>query len=264
MQTQNSTALKTLETHTAKANAKASSRSANKAKAVQAEMLSKYAPLVKIIVARMRNKLPSHADLEELESAGMMGLLAAIERYDSSRGYTFQTYASVRIRGAILDELRAMDMVPRSVRLKQRLIARTTQTLEQRNGHSPTDEEMREELNMDQSGYEKLRAQTKPVSIIYLDASQEANSDNQHESIADDTVEFAHDRMEKEEMMELVARKIMELPVQHRKVLALYFNEGMRLAEIGELLGLSEARICQIRSQALEQLRRYVSRMSEL
>jgi len=264
MQTQNSTASNNLKPQTPVATERTSVRAADKAGADQAEKLSKYAPLVKIIVARMRNKLPSHADLEELESAGMMGLLAAIERYDPTRGYTFQTYASVRIRGAILDELRAMDMVPRSVRLKQRLVARTSQSLEQRNGHAPTDEELREELNLNPSEYEKLRSQTKPVSIIYLDASSESDADSQHDSIADESVEFAASRMEREEMMELVARKIMELSEQHRKVLALYFNEGMRLAEIGELLGLSEARICQIRTQALEQLRRYVSRMSEL
>lgn len=263
MQTQNSTAMNT----TGKDNGAISgtpARSAGRAGNDQAVKLAEYAPLVKIIVARMRGKLPAHADIEELESAGMMGLLAAIERYDSTRGYTFQTYASVRIRGAILDELRAMDMVPRSVRLKQRLLARTSQQLEQKNGRAPTDEELRQELNMDKAGYEKLRTQTKPVSIIYLDASAESDSDCQHDSIADESVEFASTRMEREEMMELVARKIMELPDQHRKVLALYFNEGMRLAEIGELLGLSEARICQIRSQALEHLRRYVSRMSEM
>jgi RNA polymerase sigma factor FliA len=264
MQMQNSTALNSSKSQTATAAEKDVACAGKQAKSEQAEKLAKYAPLVKIIVARMRNKLPSHADLEELESAGMMGLLAAIERYDATRGYTFQTYASVRIRGAILDELRAMDMVPRSVRLKQRLLARTNQTLEQRNGRTPTDEELREELNLDEGEYEKFRSQTKPVSIIYLDASTESALDNQHDAIADDTVEFASNRMEREEMMELVARKIMELPEQSRKVLALYFNEGMRLAEIGELLGLSEARICQIRAQALEQLRRYVGRMSEL
>jgi RNA polymerase sigma factor for flagellar operon FliA len=260
---QNSTALKSKGTSTVKPEAGNLSSRRSRVDGNQAEKLAEYSPLVKIIVARMRSKLPSHADLEELESAGMMGLLAAIERYDPSRGYTFQTYASVRIRGAILDELRAMDMVPRSVRLKQRLLARTSAYLEQRNGRAPTDAEIRAELNLEPAEFEKLRSQTKPVSIIYLDGPAESESDNQHDLIADDTVEFASDRMEKEELMELVARKIMELPDQQRKVLALYFNEGMRLAEIGELMGLSEARICQIRGQALEHLRRFVSRLSD-
>ena len=227
----------------------------------QASLLEAYTPLVKIIVSRMRGKLPSHADIEELESIGMMGLLAAIERYDSSRGYTFQTYASVRIRGAILDELRAMDMVPRSVRLKQRLVARTSSIIEQRTGRTPTASEMCDALGLDLKAYEKLRSQTRPVNVVYLDEPSEEGVD-MHDVIADESVETVSGRIEREEMLELVARKIMELPEQHRRVMALYFNEGMRLAEIGEVMGLSEARICQIRSQALEHLRKFVKRMS--
>jgi RNA polymerase sigma factor FliA len=228
----------------------------------KAAMLERYKGLVKIIVARMRARLPSHVDVEELESIGMMGLLAAIGRYDPGRGYTFQTYASVRIRGAILDELRTMDMVPRSVRIKQRLVARTSNGIEQRIGRTPTASEMCEALNVTRAEYDKLREITKPVSMIYLDGASETNDGGMHDFIADETVEAVQGKMEREELQELVARKIMELPEQHRKVVVLYFNEGLRLAEIGEVMGLSEARICQIRSQALEHLRRYVRRMS--
>jgi len=225
-------------------------------------MLERYRDLVKIIVARMRTKLPSHVDVEELESIGMMGLLAAIERYDPGRGYTFQTYASVRIRGAILDELRTMDMVPRSVRIKQRLLERTTNVIEQRTGRAPTSGEMCEELGIERADYDKLIEVTKPVTMIYLDGVSDNSEGSKHDFIADETLEAVQGRMEREELNELVARRIMELPEQHRKVIVLYFNEGLRLAEIGELMGLSEARICQIRSQALEHLRRYVSRVS--
>ena len=225
-------------------------------------MLVNYRPLVKIIVARMRTKLPSHVDVEELESIGMMGLLAAIERYDPGRGYTFQTYASVRIRGAILDELRAMDMVPRSVRLKQRLLSRTSNAIEQRTGRTPTTDEMCESLQISRSDYDHLRELTKPVSMIYLDGSPEGGEKGGNDFIADESQEGVQGKIEREELMELVARKIMELPIQHRRVIALYFSEGLRLAEIGELMGLSEARICQIRAQALEHLRRYVTHIS--
>ncbi|MBN1404530.1 MAG: FliA/WhiG family RNA polymerase sigma factor [Opitutales bacterium] len=229
-----------------------------------AAMVDHYAPMVKIIVARMKGRFPSHADIEELESAGMTGLLAAIERFDPSKGYSFQTYASVRIRGAILDELRAMDMVPRSVRLKQRKLEKLSAAMEQSLGRAPTDSELREEMGLDQRAFDKLRYQTRPVSIVYLDADPEGNQDGAgHDYIADSHAVNAPERIEKQELMDLVARKIMELPEQSRKVLALYFNEGMRLAEIGELMGLSEARICQIRAQALEHLRRFVSRMSQ-
>ncbi len=226
-------------------------------------LLAHYAPMVKIIVARMRGKFPSHADIEELESSGMMGLLSAIERYDPSKGYTFQTYASIRIRGAILDELRAMDMVPRSVRIKQRKLEKLSSTMEQRLGRAPSDGELKTEMGMDQRAFDRLRFQTRPVSLVHLDADPEQGREGAtHESIADTAAIFAPDTLERQELMELVARKIMELPEQFRKVLVLYFNEGMRLAEIGELMGLSEARICQIRAQALEHLRRYVQRIS--
>jgi RNA polymerase sigma factor FliA len=265
MQTQNSIAQKSstsgkaseIDTHavTAMSSVKTDEAACN-------AMLVEYTPLVKIIVSRMRSRLPSHADLEELESIGMTGLLAAIKRYDSSRGYTFQTYASVRIRGAILDELRAMDMVPRSVRLKQRLIARTSGEIEQRTGRVPTSEQMCAALKLDRKGYDKLCEQAKPVSVIYLDGVPEGGDAQMHELIADETLEQVPDRIEREELFELVARKIMELPEQHRKVIALYFNEGMRLAEIGEVMGLSEARICQIRAQALEHLRRFVKHVT--
>jgi RNA polymerase sigma factor for flagellar operon FliA len=217
--------------------------------------------MVKIIVARMRSKMPSHADIEELESAGMMGLLSALERFDESRGYTFQTYASVRIRGAILDELRAMDMVPRSVRLKQRLLARAGAKLEQRIGRTPSDAELRKELGMESAAFEKLRNQARPVSIVRLDSAAEEGDDALHECVADESAESAPLSLEREELQELVARKIMELPEQHRKVIVLYYHEGLRLAEIGEAMDLSEARICQIRAQAIEHLRRYVHTM---
>ncbi|MFA5258179.1 MAG: FliA/WhiG family RNA polymerase sigma factor [Opitutales bacterium] len=228
-----------------------------------AAMLAEHASMVKIIVSKMRCKLPAHADSEELECAGMTGLLAAIERFDQSKGYSFQTYASVRIRGAILDELRAMDMVPRSVRLKQRSLERVSSALEQRMGRVPTEEELRKELKLDVRAFAKLRMQTRPVSIVSLDGDLEGSDTSFHECIADDSAEIVPERIEREEMQELVARKIMELPEQARKVLALYYNEGMRLAEIGELMGLSEARICQVRAQAIEHLRRFVNRMSE-
>jgi RNA polymerase sigma factor for flagellar operon FliA len=230
----------------------------------RAEMLLKYAPLVKAIVARMRGRMPQHADIPELESAGMTGLLAAIERYDPARGYTFQTYAAVRIRGAILDELRHMDMVPRSVRLKQRLIARTTQALEQRLGRAPTDSELSGEMGLDTKSFQKLRMQARPVGIVYLDGEAPGEGGAMHECIADEESEAVQTRMEREELRELVARRIMEMPEQSRRVLTLYFVEGLNLAEIGAAMNLSEARICQIRSQGLEQLRRYARHMSAI
>lgn len=226
------------------------------------QMLLKHEPIVKIIVAKMRSRLPAHADLEELHSIGLTGLISAIERFDESRGYSFETYASIRVRGAILDSLRAMDMMPRSVRTKQRKLNAVLEQLEQELGRTPTDEELRLELGMEPKQFQKLRAQTRPLNIIFLDRSSEAGEVSPHDLIADESQEDFPEKIERRELQELVARKILELPKQQQKVLALYFHEGLRLAEIGEMMGISEARVSQIRSQALAHLRKFVARMS--
>jgi RNA polymerase sigma factor FliA len=226
------------------------------------EKLRKYAPMVRIIVARMRHKLPSHADLEELESIGVIGLLNAIERYDPSRGYSFQTYASIRIRGAILDELRAMDMIPRSVRLKQRKLQRAVETLEQDLQRTPSDQEIREALELDSRQYSRLKAQTLPLNFIFLDRPRMPGEPVPHETIADESQKSCPERLETAELQQLVAQKILELPDAQKKVLALYFYEELRLAEIGKIMGVSEARVSQIRTQALLSLRKFVQRIT--
>jgi RNA polymerase sigma factor for flagellar operon FliA len=226
------------------------------------EMLLRYSPMVKIIVARMRDHLPAHADWEELESVGLLGLIAAVERFKPELGYTFETYASIRIRGAILDELRNMDMVPRSIRNKQRRMRQATEILEQKLGRVPRDEEMRDFMGLSERKFEQWKTQSQPMRMVFLDRTQPDDETNIHEAIADETWVPVTERMEQSEMIELVARKIHELPDVQQKVLALYFFEELRLAEIGQILGLSEARVSQIRTQALMHLRRFVERMA--
>ncbi len=226
------------------------------------EMLLRYRPVVKIIVAKMRDNLPSHADLEELESVGLIGLISAIDRFDPTRGYTFETYASIRIRGAILDELRNLDMMPRSVRAKQRQLQKTVEQLEQDLGRAPSDEEIRHAMELPEKKYRKLRAQTVNPTVIFLDRAENSEDVNPHEAIPDEEATAVPESLEKKELARLVAHKIKELPEAQRKVLALYFNEEMRLAEIGKIMGLSEARVSQIRTQALLHLRRFCRRMT--
>jgi RNA polymerase sigma factor for flagellar operon FliA len=226
------------------------------------DMLLKHSKLVKIIVAKMRDSLPSYADLEELESVGVIGLINAIERFDVSKGYTFETYASIRIKGAILDELRSYDMVPRSVRTKQRKLQKSKERLEQTLGREPTDEEIQRDLGLESKAYEKFKSQTRPISLIYLDKASQSDETNPHEAISDDTQVLCSELLEQKELKELVARKILELPEAQKKVLALYFFEEMRLAEIGHVMGLTEARVSQIRTQAINTLRTFVRRMT--
>lgn len=226
-------------------------------------MLLKHSSMVKVIVAKMRDRLPSHADLEELESVGLLGLIDAVERFDPSRGYSFETYASIRIRGAILDELRSMDLLPRSVRAKQRKLNETVQTLEQRHGRAPTDEEIRSELQLTPKKYGKLCAQTQTPSFIFLDRQQSSEEVNPHDSIADELQIPSSSALEHRELCQIVARRIKALPEQQRKVLAMYYYEDMRLAEIGQVMGLTEARISQIRAQAILDLRRYLTKITK-
>lgn len=227
-----------------------------------AELLVRYQPLIRVIVAKMSPNLPAHADFEELRSAGLTGLIHAIERFDPSRGYTFETYASIRIRGAILDELRRLDLVPRSVRRNQRRLAAAVEKLEKELGRAPQDSEIQAELGLGDRKYAKIRAQGNPLSILFLDAPVADGETQGHELLADEEAEAAPDRVETDELLSLVADKIHQLPEAQQKVLALNFFEELRLAEIGRIMNLSEARVSQIRAQALATLRKFVRRMT--
>ena len=225
-------------------------------------MLMRHMPLVKIIVAKMRAHLPAHADFEELHSAGIIGLISAIDRFDPSLGYTFETYASIRVRGAILDELRKLDMMPRSARGKLRELNRAVGELEQKLGRAPTDNEICREMGIKEEKFRKMRAMSAPISLICLDQPCYGENKLLHESIADERQPAFPDKLEEKEIIELIANKIQELPDQQKKVLALNYFEEMRLSEIGRIMGVSEARVSQIRSQALARLQCYVRRLS--
>ena len=226
-----------------------------------ADMVHRHLPLVKVIVAKMRPHLPAYADYEELYSAGVVGLVSAIERFDPTRGFCFETYASIRVRGAILDELRKLDIMPRSARSNYRKLNKTVEALEQKLGRAPSDREIRHEMGLTPQKYRKLRVATQPSSILFLDKAREADELNLHDLVADDRLTPCHQMIEQEEMTEIINEKIQKLPQRQKMVLAFYYYEGMRLAEIGKILGVSEARVSQLRSQALKSLRIYLNRM---
>lgn len=219
-------------------------------------------PLVKIVVARMSAQFPAHADREELESVGMLGLVEAAARFDPSRGYTFETYASIRVRGAVLDELRKLDLLPRTLRAKARKIQQTVERLEQKLGRVPTDGEIATALGVTVRQYQKVQARIEALRLVHLDQRDDQQERNWHEVIADPDSEAGFTAVENRELIACVAERLGDLPAQQQKVLALYFFEGLRLAEIGRIMGVSEARVSQIRSRALDTLRRYVRRMT--
>ena len=223
-------------------------------------LLGRHYPIVQSVVNSMRYSLPTYADLEELHSVGVTGLVAAVKRYDPSQLNTFEGYVALRVRGAILDELRRMDWMPRTVRSKTRKLKHACDTLEQRLGRSPTEIELQQELGMSSDQFRQLRAKSNPIHFISLDApttSENETECNLHEAISDETQNHLIENVEKKELAKLVFEKIQTLPTRQKQVLAMYYHENMRLSEIATAFGVTEARICQIHTQAISTLRKY-------
>jgi len=223
------------------------------------ELIERYYPLVRIIVNSMLNRLPLCADADELHSVGVTGLIAAIDRYQPKHAKTFKSYASTRIRGAILDELRRMDALPRTRRAKVRKLRQTIETLEQKHGRAPSDSEIAAELQLNAKQYERFRVSAETVHFVSLDhstSSENQDDANLHETIADDRDVPVFQRIERSEMIDEVSHLIEQLPERQRSIIIQYYYEGKRLADIAEVYGVTEARICQIHTQAVAKLRR--------
>ena len=224
--------------------------------------IQKYLPIVKIIVYSMKANLPAHVDIEDLFSAGTLGLVAALQNFDATKGASMKTYVSIRAKGAILDELRKQDYLPRSARSKYRLLQKTTEDLKQQLGRNPRDKEVQAALDLDDIKYSKLKAKANPISMVCLDSEIMNDGVNLHDTIADERQYSGCDNMEKDEIFELINQKINELPDKERRILSLYYHENLRLVEIGNLFNLSEARISQILSQTVARIRDYLRKMT--
>lgn len=227
------------------------------------ELIIRYLPLVRNVVDRIKLNLPAHVDADDLYSVGVTGLMAAVRKYDPGQNTTFAGYATLRIRGAVLDELRRLDWCPRRARAKARKIKEAINTVEQRLGREASEEEIRTELGLTAKDYAKWMEEARPVCFVAIDQSsdgEESDGGSLHEMIADQNETPAHGRLEQEELMQLVARRIEALPETPRKILAMYYHENMRLAEIAEVFGLTESRICQIHSQTVLTLRAAIQR----
>jgi RNA polymerase sigma factor for flagellar operon FliA len=229
-------------------------------------LIERHLPLVRSVVDRIRVNLPSHIEADDLYSVGITGLIAAVSNYDPAQQQTFAGYASRRIRGAVLDELRRLDWRPRRARAKARKIKETVLELEQRHGRPATDEEIRSALGLTAKEFAKWLEDAKPATFLALDQSPDEESGERaslHEIIPDETDVTGRDNLERDEIRELVAQRIRQLPDIPRKILAMYYHENMRLAEIAAVFNLTESRICQIHAQTILTLRAYVQRVRE-
>lgn len=222
------------------------------------QLILAYAPLVKYVASRVASGLPQSVDGADLVSYGMFGLIDAIEKFDPARGYKFETYAIARIKGAILDELRSIDWVPRSVRAKARSVERAYGKLEAELHRTPTDAELAAELRMTEEQYQQTLNQISFVGIAALDEMLAGGERGEATTLGEtipDKADGPAAVIEHHEMRRLVARTITQLPDRERTVLTLYYYEGLTLNEIGQVLGVTESRVCQIHTKAVLHLR---------
>lgn len=222
------------------------------------ELLERYLPLVRNVVDRLKLTLPAHVDADDLYSVGVTGLIAAVRRYNPEQQHTFAAYATTRIRGAVLDELRRLDWFPRRARAKARKIKTAISELEQRLGRSPSEDEIRIHLDLSVKEYAHWMVEVRPISFVAIDdngETEDSSGTSRHEMIADEQAVPVQQSMENEELGQLLAQKIQELPDIQRRVLAMYYHENLRLAEIAAVFNLTESRICQIHARALLGLR---------
>ena len=225
--------------------------------ALRDRLVLHYAPLVKYVAGRVGTGLPAHVDIADLVQSGVFGLWDAIDRFEPERGLKFETYAMQRIRGAILDELRAQDWVPRSVRSRAREVERALERLESRLQRSATDAEVAAELDITVDELRELYAQLQLTSVIALDEliAVGRSGTSIAETLPDDSVEEPGAFVDSVESRRLLAEAVSQLTDRDRVVVSLYYFENLTLAEIGRVLGVTESRVCQLHTRAVLRLR---------
>lgn len=228
------------------------------------ELILHYAPLVQVVAGRLAASAPAHVDRADLVSYGVFGLIDAIDKFEPERGHRFETYAMARIRGHIVDELRSFDWVPRSVRAKARAIDAASRSLECDLHRAPTDHELACALGLSDSDLQRALSQVALINLVTFDATLGAalNGDQPltvGDVLAADEDEGPGHQVEIDELRRALAAAIDRLSERDRDVVALYYHDGLTLAEIGEVLGVTESRACQIHGKAVGQLRRWLT-----
>tara|TARA_Y100000588_G_C14060126_1_gene841024 strand:+ start:163 stop:1002 length:840 start_codon:yes stop_codon:yes gene_type:complete len=234
------------------------------------KLIENYLPLVKSIVSRMRHHFPETVESEDLYGIGAKALVLAVNQFDPSKGRSFGSYAGLRIKGSLLDELRRIDCLPRANRAKARSLQATIAELESKYKRPVSEDEVREELKVDENEYRKLLKETQPVTFVPLDAPIDSNAGDGgtpaslSDVLSDPTETDALEKTENRERVALLRERIKELPDQQKKILALYYYEEMKLAEIAQIFGLTEGRISQILSHTIISLRSHFRILSQI
>jgi RNA polymerase sigma factor FliA len=226
--------------------------------AVREQLILNYAPLVKYVAGRVAVGMPANVEHADLVSYGIFGLMDAIEKFDVSKGFKFETYAITRIKGAIIDELRSVDWVPRSVRSKARKLEAAMQRLESLLHRSPSEEELAAELEWTVDELQETLAKVSMTSMAALDEVLDVGEGDRIALV--DTLQDLHTILPEESFDDLETKQMLRtamtrLSEREQTVLALYYFEGMTLAQVGDVLGVTESRICQIHTKAVLSLR---------
>ena len=221
----------------------------------QDEQITKYAPLVKRIAYHMMARLPASVEVDDLIQVGLIGLMDAVGRFDGTQGAQFESYATQRIRGSMLDELREADWLPRHVRQKSRQIEATISKLEQRNGKSPTEHEISAEMGLGIDQYQSMLGDVKCSQLLYYEDFADDDSASFLERYLVDGSNDPLAVLEDEGFRGSLVAAIHHLPERERSMMGMYYEQDMNLKEIGVVLGVSESRVCQLHSQAVARLR---------
>lgn len=219
------------------------------------QCLREYAPLVKRIAHHMMLKLPSSVQVDDIIQAGMMGLLEAAGRYDELRGAQFETYAAQRIRGAMLDELRGSDWLPRSMRSDMRRIEAAIHRVQQRLGRAPLESEIAKELDMTLADYQQLLQESRGAQLVYYEDFQEEGANEFFESFESGALDNPLEMLQDDHFRKALIGAIERLPERERLMMGMHYEHDMNLREIGEVLGVGESRVSQLHSQAVARLR---------
>ena len=231
-------------------------------------LILNYSPLVKYVAGRVAVGLPANIEQADLISYGIFGLIDAIDKYDQSRNIKFETYAISRIRGAIIDELRAIDWVPRSVRFKAREVEKAYSSLENKLKRPPSDKEIAEEMGISVDELNHIYTQLSTVSMVALDELMAVDGGQGDKLSLVDTLEDTKtvspmEAFESVEMKDILTEAVNKLPEREKVVVTLYYYEGLTLAEIGQVLGVTESRICQMHTKAVLALRGKISEATD-
>ena len=219
------------------------------------KLILEYAPLVKMVAGRLSMYLGGTVEFEELSSYGIFGLIDAIDKFDTRKGIKFETYASLRIRGAILDQIRKNDWIPRTIRQRQKQIDNVMKEIETANGRPATDEEIAAALGITDDELLEWQSQMKLTNVVSLNEFMEAGSDVSNENSMGHRFESPEEVVDKSELKQMLVEALESLTEKERSVITFYYYEELTLKEIAAILEVSESRISQLHTRALEKMR---------